>query len=145
MEGIKKPRISSRFCVGVDPVEIRENPRPSACKEKKTHFQIFNSQSIYWLLTAYILSNSPWFSIFSTFFLLFLQFFCKKILTGHKLKKTLSGPFLGKKIVDLVGLFLLQVNLLFSKHLVIIYLFNWYNLYPIGCFERTYNLRVLIQ
>jgi hypothetical protein len=26
--------------VGVDPVELRENPRPSACKEKKTSFQI---------------------------------------------------------------------------------------------------------
>jgi hypothetical protein len=43
----KKPRISSRFDVGVDPVEVRENPRPAACKEKKTHFQIFNPHSMY--------------------------------------------------------------------------------------------------
>jgi len=31
-----------------------------------------------------------------------LHFFCEKNLTGHKLKKTLSGPFLVKKIVDLL-------------------------------------------
>ena len=43
---IKKTSKYSRFFVGVDPVELRENPRPAACKEKKTHFQIFNSQSI---------------------------------------------------------------------------------------------------
>jgi hypothetical protein len=34
----------------------------------------------------------------------------KKNQTGHKLKKTLSGPFLGKKIIDFMFQNRLQMN-----------------------------------
>jgi len=113
--------------------ELRDsNPRPSACKEKKTSFQIFNPHSMYWLLTTYILLKSIWFSVFSVFFLLFLHIFCEKNLTGHKLKKTLSGPFLWKKIVDFMYLFLvkwIQIMLGYSSTRLSQHLSNCFNRY----------------
>ena len=76
--------------MGVDPVEIRESPRPAACKEKKTHFPDFHNP-INRLIINYL--HSIEIGLIFNFFNLFLSFFALFLQENPHWSQTKKDPF----------------------------------------------------